>query len=451
MSVAIWPLFVRAATAVFLSPCFALAGQPESTPPDYSKPLFTQRNTPVCESRDDLQTLLSLLRSGQKDLLNQVQGCTFFPMDGVPVVVLDREGILDVWMRVRLMKPYGDQRTVWTVGWMLRNDDSPAISGDPALGKVRICVTNGFKEDTHVPALAMFKNAGVLVGDLQDDWAQDRYKPDTVNDHAALVSTEAADLTAQQPCEQVSARMFVRDGYTVKTWQASSDHVWDFEQVLGYTVGTLPQPGKLNLLRGRIGLRAVVTADIGNPLSTSEEEAAKSEPENPLNRIPLDSQLAHAAPANGPDGKGNFKVCLRRDIDSVPDKEAYVVSVPPNVIFESAGRLIGDLRDPDPDTQYALYDNKTSWAVITLTTLTLSKRKPCAVISVRSVLSSSWPWLFPLVRESDHLHFQALKLKGRDNTNGLPGHLGDALDAGALNGTPTADIGRPLELGDNSP
>ena len=302
------------------------------TAPDYTKPLFTRRETPICQSRDDLQTYLSLLRSGQKSLLDQIQGCMVFPVDGVPVVVLDREGILDVWMRVRLIMRNGDQPTVWTVGWMLRNDDSSAITGDPAAGKARVCMTSGFG-DAHIPALAMFKNAGALVGNLQDPWSKDRYKPETANDHAALVTTEAADLTKDNPCATVSARMFVRDAFTVKTWPASPDTVWDFDHVLGYTVGKLAQPGKLGLMRGQIGLRAVVSSDLGSPLSTSEEEAAQSQPDNPLNRIPADLQLAGAIPPNGPDGRGNFKVCLWQDIDDVPDKEAQPVTVPPNVIF----------------------------------------------------------------------------------------------------------------------
>ncbi len=372
------------------------------------------------------------------------------PVDGVPVVVLDREGLLDVWMRVRLMLPTGNQPIVWTVGWMLRNDNTPTIAGDPASGKIKVCLTKQ-QDEAHVPALAMFKNAGRLSGDLTDTWSKESYDSASQNDSAALVTAEAVDLTKDKPCAEVSARMFVRDQFNVKAWPATKGAVWDFDHVLGYTVGRLAQPGKLDWLRGQIGLRAVVTADLGNALSTSEDEAAKSEPENPFNRIPGDLELAAAAPANGPDGKGNFKVCLTNDIDDVPDKEAQSVTVPPNVIFESYGRLIGDLRSPKPDVEFAMYDNHTAWSVITLKSFTLSKKKPCAVISVRTVLSGSWPWLFPLARESDHLHFQALKLKGHAGTQGLPGHLGDALDAGALNGTAIADIGNPLDLGQSSP
>jgi hypothetical protein len=344
----------------------------------------------------------------------------------------------------------GEQPIVWTAGWTLRNDDSLPIAGDPAAGTVRICLTESFS-DAHVPALAMFIDAGILVGELRDKWTQERYRANTVNDHASLVTSEATNLTKDKPCADVRARMFVRDHYTVRTWPASVKHVWDFDHVLGYTVGKLTQPGKLDFIRGQIGLRAAVIADVGNPLSISEADAARNDQDNPLNRIPVEMQLARVAPPNGPDGKGNFRVCLWKDIDDVPDAKADAVTVPPDVIFESYGHLIGDLRDPEPDVDYAMYDNKTSWAVITLNSFTLSKAKPCAIFSVRSVLSDSWPWLFPFVREGDYLRFQALKVKGHVGTEGLEGNLGEAIDAGALNGTPIADIGRPLDLGDQPP
>lgn len=418
--------------------------------PDYTKSLFTLRQTPLCNSRDDLQTLLSVLRNGQKELFDKVQGCMIFPVDGVPVVVLDREGIFDVWMRVRLMLPNGNQPIVWTAGWMLRNDDTPTISGDPSAGKIKVCLTTG-QDDAHVPALTMFTNAGQLTGNLTDAWVLENYDAATQNNHAALVTTEATDLSKSTPCSEVSARMFVRDQFTVKAWPAGQGSVWDFDHVLGYTVGKLAQPGKLNLTRGHIGLRAVVVADLGNALSTSESDAAKSQPENPLNRISSDLKLAQATPLNGPDGKGNFKVCLWKDIDDVPDKKVQSVTVPSNVIFESYGQLIGDLRSPQPDIEFIVYNNHITWSVITLKSFILTKKKPCAVISVRTVLSSTWPWLFPLARESDHRHFQALKLRGHVGTQGLPGQLGDALDVGALNGTAVADIGNPLDLGEANP
>jgi hypothetical protein len=459
---------VWATIILTLSPCLVLADQSPSLRPNYAQPLFTQRGIPVCDSRDDLQTLLSLVRSGRIELLDQVHGCRPFPIDGVVVIVLDSEGIVDVWMRVRLMMRDGTQPIVWTAGWMLRNDDSPTIAGDPSAGKIKICETKDFgkvdvtwasdvlvTQNVHVPALAIFENAGLLVGDLQGYWVNGSIRPETANDHAALVTTQAADLTKERPCAEVSARMFMRDGNTVKTWPASSDNVWNFDHVLGRKSVKLALPGRLTPtlapIREVFGLRAVVTADVGNPLTISEEEAASNWPENRLNRLPAELQLAREAAPNGPDGKGNFKVCLWEDADEVSDDKAESVTVPPNVIFESAGRLIGDLRRPEPDIEYGLFDNITSWAVITLKSVTLSKWTPCAVIPVRSVLSNSWPWRFPLVRASDHLHFQALKLKGREGNEGLPGHLGDALFAGALNGTPLADIGRTLDLGDERP
>jgi len=55
--------------------------------------------------------------------------------------------------------------------------------------------------------------------------------------------------------------------------------------------------------------------------------------------------------------------------------------------------------------------------------------------------------LFPLIRDSDHLHLQALKMRGRvGDGSDLPGTLGDVMIKGLLNATPIADIGEPLDI-----
>jgi hypothetical protein len=239
------------------------------SPPDYSKPLFTRAGTALCASQDDLAALLSLVRTGQNDLISQVQGCMSMPVDGVPVAVLEQHGILDVWMRVRLMLSSEDQPQYWVAGWTLRNDDSPAITGDPSVGKVRVCLTKGWEEGVRVPAFAMFKNEGTLVGDLRDKWSQERYKAETSQSDAAFITTEVAVLSKDNPCAAVGARMFIENRvFTVKAWNASPDIVWDFDHVIGYPVSKVTQPGDLDLLRGQIVLRAVVEADIGNPMKT---------------------------------------------------------------------------------------------------------------------------------------------------------------------------------------
>lgn len=214
-------------------------------------------------------------------------------------------------------------------------------------------------------------------------------------------------------------------------------------------VGFVAQPGHLEFLRWFFEPRAVVLSDVGDPLSMSEEEATKTQPENPLNRIPADRQLATTVSEHGPDGKGNFRVCLLKDqeLDQLwKDLGRESISFPPNVIFESSGRLAGDLRNPEPDKNA---DYSDRWATITTETLTLSKARPCALISVRTVLSRSWQWLFPLVRASDHLRFQAVKLKA-ETPREMQGLV--ALGAlGAFNATPIGDIGHPLDLGDEEP
>lgn len=189
---------------------------------------------PLCSSRDDLATLLELIRTGQRELLGRVRGCMAWPVDGVPVVVLDRQGFLEVWLRIRLMIPSDNQPIVWTLGSTLRNDNSPPITGDPRRGRIKVCLNSGSFNDlgaVQVPALTLFSFAeeGMLVGD------------------AAIVTTEAVELTGRQPCSEAAARMFVgeasdrlcnggcgRAKYTVRSWPASSKQAWEFDHVLGY-------------------------------------------------------------------------------------------------------------------------------------------------------------------------------------------------------------------------
>ena len=105
----------------------------------------------------------------------------------------------------------------------------------------------------------------------------------------------------------------MRDGCTVKTWSASSENIWNFDHALGrksarVALGRLTTT--LDPIREAFGPRAVVTADVGNPRSISEEEAADYWFDNPLNQLLADLELACEAAPNGPGGKGNFKVGL---------------------------------------------------------------------------------------------------------------------------------------------
>jgi hypothetical protein len=98
-----------------------------------------------------------------------------------------------------------------------------------------------------------------------------------------------------------------------------------------------------------------------------------------------------------------------------------------------------------------MYASKNNLAVLTLNGFTLTDAKPCAVVSVRTVLSNYQPWLFPLARETDHLHFVGLKVMGHQGNQGLPGNLGAALNERSLNGTAIYDIGTPIDLGQEHP
>jgi hypothetical protein len=315
-------------------------------------------------------------------------------------------------------------------------------------------MTRGLEKATSIqsfalPKLSVFEDGGVLVGDLRDPWDKATLRAETLNNFAAIVTTNDIELTAERPCAEAGARMLIASPLGPKSWSARTQHVWDFNRVLGYPVKSLAQPNRLGAVRGSLVIRALALSDIGNPLTTTDELAARQDPGNPLNRISGDLKTAQALPAEGPNRRGNLRLCLSKEID---EADFTTVTVPPELVFESYGRLVGDLRDPKGDEDYMLNDRKTSYGLITIRSTVLTKAKPCATIAVRSVLSADWPWLFPLVREADHLHFQGLKIRGFNGMNDkLPGHVGDALNMGILNATPVADIGNPMDLGAFSP
>ena len=444
---------------------------------DYSKPTFTKRHTPLCESREELATQIALLRSGQAALAGPLGGCAAAPADGMPVVVVDRAAAPQAWVNVRIVGKDEQQQAFWTIGWMLRNDAGPAPpapsaargqtaqAGQPVQtakpveappdqpqspGLVRVCLTKTadnptFPNQVVLPRLSVFEDGGQRVGDLRDPWTKDAYRNETVNLDAAIVTTGGLELSRDKPCGEVGARMWTPSAASLPAWHVSPDHVWDFAHVLGYPIDRLPQPNNLERLRGMIVIRAIVVTDIGDTLAMSDDDAARQDPANPAARISTDTAKANSVPPDGPDGKGNFMVCVSPDIAVAGYKS---VTVPQNLLFESYGRMAGgDLRAPELDASYPGASGIMPFAVVTQHALTLTDDNPCAVTSVRSVLSGDWRWPFPMIMERDRLIFYALKLKdyNGDPAN-LPGHLGDALGGRLLNGTPIADIGSPLNL-----
>jgi hypothetical protein len=243
---------------------------------------------------------------------------------------------------------------------------------------VRVCTTSAADgwsvTEWRVPVLAVFEHAGILVGGIRDKWDRDSCRAETVDRSAALVTTDETVLTRERPCAEVRARMLTSATYRRYQWAASGvSDVWDFDHVLGYPLRLLAQPNKLGPLHGSIALRATALGPIQESSGLTDEAAVALEPDNPLNRIPGD--MAKAEETRPPAG-GNLRVCLSKDID----EESYSsVRLPEDLIFESYGRLIGDERDPQPDSEYTMFDNKQSYAVALMKPLTLTKAKPCGV------------------------------------------------------------------------
>jgi len=448
---------------------------------DFSEPVFTRRHAPLCDSREDLASLVAMLRAHQADLAAHASGCTAASDDGLRVVVLDRNAPPDGWVRVRFIKDGDLQRAFWTVGWMLRNaagsgsplpqplqavppvlpdrpeaghagsaqpaQPVPAGAAEPAAGRVKVCLTRAAEDPAIpvmfvVPGLSVFQDGGKRAGDLRNPWTRESYRADTVNPAAALVTTGDLRLSRDNPCAEVGARMWAAGTGSVAAWPASEDHVWDFSHVLGYPTERLQQPNNLESLRGMLALRAAVVADVGNPLVVSDDDAARLDPSNPLGRISGDAVLARSVPPDGPDGKGNFRICAPNDFGGA----GYgTLTVPAGLLFESsAGTTAEDWRA----TQAAAGATGSAgvpFAVATKKAVTLTKENPCALTSANSVLSGDWRWPFPLVRLGDGLQFHALEMAG--GKADLPGHLGDAIQRGMLKGTPVADIGSPVTLG----
>ena len=417
-------------------------------PMDARLPVYLLQSALFCPAQEELSAAN----------LDAPSSCIRAPKS-IQASIISSSGILFPDYKIRLMVS-GPVIEGWTSITGLNNDPNPpppVKSGEkvpaagisqaalPDTGRLMVCLTTDISRHelttVKLPKWSLFTNDGEFSGDLRRPYSRDTYNGRNRDISAQLITTDVVILTKDAPCGEVPASMW---GSGSRNWTASRVHAWDFHHVLGYPVPELPQPEKLSAIRGSLIIRAQVIADIARWSDMSERDAAAAEPENPRNRIPDDMQ---AAIKTVPPATGNFRVCLSTDIKDEPYSS---VTVTPNVIFESHGRLIGDLRDSQPDNDYVTYDNRTHYAVITTTRFTLTKAKPCLVVPVRSALYDGMSWIFPLVRKSENMNFQALKVKGItiDRNGTLSGHLGDALDKGMLNATPVADIGNPVMLDD---
>jgi hypothetical protein len=145
---------------------------------------------------------------------------------------------------------------------------------------------------------------------------------------------------------------------------------------------------------------------------------------------------AAAAQAASPD---NFKICTSADDD---DFRSPQIIIPPGMLFQSWGPLVGDLMHPGRDFAFEMSDQKNDhYAVETIKEVVLTKAQKCATTTVLVVLSDNWRWKHSVVSRSDNLLFQALEPEEFvDDLDTLPNKIGDYLAMGVLNGTPIGDI-----------
>lgn len=87
----------------------------------YGQPLFTKTGAPICTSRDALAAYLAAVRDGAEPTEGVGRTNCFPAPEGVPITVLDTEGVIDVWVRARATFAGGGRPIIWTVLWMLRN------------------------------------------------------------------------------------------------------------------------------------------------------------------------------------------------------------------------------------------------------------------------------------------------------------------------------------------
>ena len=116
--------------------------------------------------------------------------------------------------------------------------------------------------------------------------------------------------------------------------------------------------------------------------------------------------------------------------------------IPPGLMFQSYGRLIGGLTKPTPDFVWQKGDQRNDhYGVVITRQVVLTKAKRCATTTAQVVLSVTWGWHHPIVTQSSNLFFQALEMESfvADPIK-LPNHLGDYLTKGSLNGSAIADI-----------
>lgn len=149
--------------------------------------------------------------------------------------------------------------------------------------------------------------------------------------------------------------------------------------------------------------------------------------------------LCITALASDASAASNFKVCVSTDEDMSDIRQ---IVIPPGLMFESYGRLIGALINPTPDFAWQQGDQRNDhYGVVITGQLVLTKARRCATTTALVVLSQTWGWRHSTVPLAANLFFQALEPEAYVvDLMKLPNRLGEYLAMGILNGTPTADI-----------
>jgi hypothetical protein len=317
----------------------------------------------------------------------------------------------------------------------LRADGASPPAYEAGAGRVRVCmVSNSVDRIIHLPVLSAFENRGPLTGNLTDEWDPLNPPDQGVDDNAAFVLTQAVDLTDTKLCAETSARMLVGiDGGTVRKWPALPQSKWRFTRVIGYPTALLDQPYNLGAVAAGV-IQASPVTGLGTPLETTDLDVAKWQPDNPLGQIKADMRSAMRLPRNKDDA--NFRICLASGVKEL--REGRLV-LPPYTVFVSVGHLKGELSDGKVTD---VFNQGPFTAVATESPVTLSTAFPCAETSARTIVGTSFRYVFPLERvDSKRLFRLVLSKETRDffdtGLAGLP-------TRGRVFGTPVMDIGNPL-------
>jgi hypothetical protein len=167
-------------------------------------------------------------------------------------------------------------------------------------------------------------------------------------------------------------------------------------------------------------------------------------------------------------GDGNFEICLKKEISGDPDFKPF--TIPANIVFQSWGQLVKDLRESQNNEDRAIggdlrdpaVKELTSYAVVTTKPVSLSRAHECVKTTVRAATSDGFVWMHTRAPASKHYVFAPYPnvLKGRfilsqqwgSSTTDKPdgpsrgGIAGDAIAEEYFSGALVADAGDPVRL-----